>query len=58
MKKKSCPKLIELEYAQIEADPKETEMRLARAFDVLFKEVLRIRDIPIESKLEQEVLTK
>lgn len=58
MKKNLCSKLIEVEYTQIEADPKESEMRLSRAFDVLFEEVIRIRGVPIKPKSKQEVLTK
>jgi len=58
MKKKPCSNLIKVSYRQIEADPKEIEMRLSRAFDALFDEVLRIRGMPMELKLEQESLTK
>mgnify|MGYP001557991653 CR=1 FL=1 len=58
MKKKPCPNLIKVSYTQIKADPKEIEMRLSRVFDTLFEEVMRIRGEPMESKLEQEVLTK
>ncbi len=58
MNKKPYSNLIKVSYTQIEADPKEIEMRLNKAFDVLFEEVMRIRGEPIELKLEQEVLIK
>lgn len=58
MKKKFCSKLIKVSYAQIEADPKEIEMRLGRAFDLLFEEVARIRGVPIEVKVRTGSIKK
>lgn len=55
MKKKLCSKFIKVEYTQIEADQEEIDKRLSRAFDVLFEEVVRIRGVSTEPKLEQEV---
>jgi len=49
---------MEIKYTQIEADQEEIDKRLSRAFDILFKEVIRIRGVPTGPKLEQEISTK
>ena len=45
MREKPHSNLIEVSYEQIEVDPKEIEMRLSRAFDVLFDEMVRVKEL-------------
>lgn len=39
--KKACLKSLKIDYGQIDADPKEIEMRVSNAFEVLFDEVVK-----------------
>lgn len=42
MKNKTRPNLMKVSYKQVEANPKEIEVRTSRAFEILFNEVIRI----------------